>query len=624
MTVTLLTTGGLFTRLGVFASGINSANKFLASGDIDAGGLDSVGVLLDTKARAQFASALQYVLETPQSLYATREAVRSALDTYKQSLRTFAEQTLIEQVHADVTLVDKSVTGAIKELIVQMKGSGSLYNADNDVDASVASAVVSANSGNTGTGKLVVSVVRPDGRNHELCLAETLEAICQTDGQVSGTAGSETFLLRGEPAITDSLAHNWPGGSAASVNLTSIDATLDNSGNLLTNSCFDIFNVNSGNANLPDNWVLGSAGTLGTDIFAEASVIYGTTGKALKFTGTGSNPLSEISQTFDDAGGTLATLVPNGVYAVNFFAKDSGAGLTAGVVAVSLVDGSGTVINDDAGTANTVSFAYSDTTGTYAAFNGYFRLPKVLPSIIKLRIKVTTALTSGESVYIDHLALAAATDIYGQGNGPYACLFSGSTNWIVDDKITVAVSNTRTGGMQEWFNRLFDMRALGLQLPSDTGGAETIADTLISSLETVTDYPQVVATIDPANLNGATTLSDAVDMRNHQFVDFILLAGANDAAIDFKLVESATSGGSYTDISGKVITQETGGDDDNKQWEIRCRQSDLSSGMNFVKASVTVASGTTNMGALVAVGLRPFDGYSASNDLSTVTQIIGS
>jgi len=595
-------------------------NKFLASGDIDAGGLDSVGALI-AKIRAQFTSSLQYVLETPQSLYATQAQALTALDQYKQSLKTLAEQVLVETCDADVTLVDKSVAGALKELQTQMIGSGTLYNPDNDVDASTCAMTPTASSANTGTGKLIVSVKRPDGRSGELLLAETMEAICTADGQEGGTAGSETFQVRGEPAVSDALAYNWPGGSGINTQLTSVNAELDNSGgNLLVNSGFETIT-----SNVPDNWAVGSAGVAGTDILEEASIVYASSSKALRLKGQSSPVLSEIAQTFNSSSGTTATLKPQTVYALNCFAKDSGAGLTAGVVAISLVDGSGTVINDDAGTANTVSFAYSDTSGTYAAFNGFFRTPRVLPTTIKLRIKVTTALTDTESVYIDHLALCEATDLYGNGQGPWAAVFSGSTDWIIDDKITVAVTNDRAGGFQEWFDRVFGMRALGLQLPSDTGGAETLADTLISSLESVSDLPQVVATIDPQDSTGATKTSDAVDMTKFQLAMFVLCTGANDDTVDFKIESDDNSGfTSAADVTAKAIVQETAGDDDNKQWVIFVRASELPAGETYVRASVTIGAGTTNLIALVGLGLRPFAGYNTGNDLATVTQIIGS
>jgi hypothetical protein len=132
----------------------------------------------------------------------------------------------------------------------------------------------------------------------------------------------------------------------------------------------------------------------------------------------------------------------------------------------------------------------------------------------------------------------------------------------------------------------------------------------------------VVGTIDPFNGNNATTLSDAVDMSKFHEAVFILSIGANDSTVDFKLTESATSGGSYTDITGKAITQEAGGDDDNKQWVISLKSEELSSGKQFVKASVTIGNGTTNLISLVALGLRPRFAPASDDDLASVSQIV--
>ena len=49
---------------------------------------------------------------------------------------------------------------------------------------------------------------------------------------------------------------------------------------------------------------------------------------------------------------------------------------------------------------------------------------------------------------------------------------------IINDTQTIAVSNNFGGVLQTACDRFFDMRSKGIILPSATGGAETIADTL--------------------------------------------------------------------------------------------------------------------------------------------------
>ena len=157
----------------------------------------------------------------------------------------------------------------------------------------------------------------------------------------------------------------------------------------------------------------------------------------------------------------------------------------AGVLTVDLVDGiGGSVINDQAGTANSFTITGSALTTSFVAKNGVFRTPKILPPVVYLRIRISTAISAGTSVFIDHAALVAMTSLY--TGGPVAAIFSGKTSFTkggteVDaDVFTLTCTNNRAGEFQEWFERLFDMTSKGLILPSDTGGTETLDDSLIS------------------------------------------------------------------------------------------------------------------------------------------------
>ena len=133
----------------------------------------------------------------------------------------------------------------------------------------------------------------------------------------------------------------------------------------------------------------------------------------------------------------------------------------------------------------------------------------------------------------------------------------------------------------------------------------------------------VCATIDPFNGNNAATSSDAIDLSKFHEAMFVLLSGAIDSTVDFKLQESANSdGSSASDITGKAITQETGGDDDNKQWVICVKSEELSAGKRYVKAVATIGNGTTNLIACVGLGVRPRIGPASDDDLASVSQIV--
>ena len=103
----------------------------------------------------------------------------------------------------------------------------------------------------------------------------------------------------------------------------------------------------------------------------------------------------------------------------------------------------------------------------------------------------------------------------------------------------------------------------------------------------------VVSVIDPDNRASSTTLGDAIDMAYHRKVIFIVATGVMQSTrtVDFVLTESATSGGTYTQISGKSITQLTGVDD-NKQAIINLSAEEMGEGMRYVKMSLRVGGVT--------------------------------
>lgn len=156
----------------------------------------------------------------------------------------------------------------------------------------------------------------------------------------------------------------------------------------------------------------------------------------------------------------------------------------AGVITIDLVDGvGGTVIADAQATNNTFTIDCTALTTSFAAKTGVFRTPRVLPAIVFLRIRITTAVSSGSSIFIDHAALAEMREVY--AGGPFAQIFSGATPFTkgsgqqAGDYFTITVTNNRAGEFQEWFDRNFEMRQKGLILPSNGAGSETIADSFI-------------------------------------------------------------------------------------------------------------------------------------------------
>lgn len=457
MAITLVGTGGLFPRLGKIGLTLNSVNNLRGTA-----GSPNLATLVNN-IEAQFASTNQQLVD---GLYSARDSYRSVHGSFATYLQTLAKNVLIQMADDDVKLVSKDLTTALKELDKQMRASSDA------IEQPTVSVTAAAGSSNTGTGKLVGSVKNPYGVTRDYVFDETIDFLATSDSQLGATAGREPFSVRGDAQESDPLSWYWPRGSGCTSSLNAIDAAEDAGSNKLRNSDFTDFTSNT-----PTYWTV-LVGTAGTDILsASAANSLGSSGSALQFTGTGGAPLSSLAQTFNSSSGTTATLKPNTVYHYSFWAKKS-ASLAAGALQIGLLDGSDAAVSDDASTANTTTIAHGTLSTSYAHFSGAFITPKSLPSTQKLRVRISTALTSGESVYVDHLSFAEATLLY--AGGPYATLHSGATAFILNDSFTLTVANNFASDWAKMLERLFGLRALGIQLPSATGGSITIADSLLA------------------------------------------------------------------------------------------------------------------------------------------------
>src|SRR5690606_30018032 len=315
-----------------------------------------------------------------------------------------------------------------------------------------------AGGSNNGDGVCRASVVGPDGVQMDYVFAESIRVTCTADSQQGSTEGQETFAAVGDGAVSDPLAYNWPGGSGARATLTAVDSSVDAGANLLTNG-----DLEDWTGNVPDNWSSTLGTTPGTDLVKNTSVLYAGSA-SLEFTeNSGSTP--GITQTFGLAAGTVGRLQPGTVYALNFWACRS-AGLSGdGVIQVDLLDDTGTVIADDAGTDNTITVTAASLGESFSPCGGFFRTPSVMPDSYKIRVWMSEAMDdAGASVYLTRFALTPATQLY--AGGPYAAVFSGKDKFIVGDRFTLAVSNDYGSDWQLMAERLFGMRELGLQLPS--------------------------------------------------------------------------------------------------------------------------------------------------------------
>ena len=184
----------------------------------------------------------------------------------------------------------------------------------------------------------------------------------------------------------------------------------------------------------------------------------GLANTALIFTGNGSE-LTRIEQ----------VIFPSAATQYGFHIRMKKQAGATGVIRFRLINGSGAVINDDAGTANSFSVNLTAVSSTdYLPHTAFFRLPTTLPSVVKLEVALTTAINNTFKLYLDEMTLASVTPL--ASTGLSAVLFSGPQASAVTDAYTLSSTNNFAGRIQKLFQRFF-----GFQLPS--ANSPTISDT---------------------------------------------------------------------------------------------------------------------------------------------------
>lgn len=422
---------------------------------------------------------------------------QQAQKQFLQKLQALSQATLIDMANADTPQPTLSLQSAMALLVAQLAGNFNVAASSVAVGAQT-NGVPAPNatypSGGNGNSGPVVLVSVKDGKGYQLdnTLAETLTVTTTKDAQSGGAAKwGETYSVAGSADASggDRLSQLWPSGSGRTLlGQTYVNAALNNSGgNLLQNSEFATFTT----ANQADNWTYatGSAGTSAGNIGQSNTGFQDSS--CLEFFGDGST-LQAVTQAFNTtpttsvgAGGTSYNILtaPDVPFGFNCWIKVS-AVPTAGVMKVDLIDGSGNIINDDSGTANTITVDLTSggiNTTSWHNVQGTFHMPAANPSStpVKLRIRLSTAIDNGKDLFVDRVAVSLMTQLYGSGTGggPFVAAYSGNTQTLLNDFWTLALTNTM-GSWISLFQRVFGMQELGLRLP--TTGGSTISTTLIA------------------------------------------------------------------------------------------------------------------------------------------------
>jgi hypothetical protein len=457
MALTLTGSGGVFTRLGKIFGMMSDVRTHMS--DIETEIADVQGA---------YSAADSWMVA---SLVAAKEARIAQAGGVMNDLRAIAIDTLVEMCWAD------SQTG-LSGILPRKDLESALLYLIRDMDAAVASVNLNTSSvgspalgaGNTGTGKLVVSVEptnlpTPNVATMSNVRNEKLEVRCIQDAQGQAILrGAETFEIRGLAAY-DNLDRRFPAGSGVRQSISCVSASIDAGGvgqNMLRNTDFENFTT----ANVADYWttVTGTAGTH----FGQETTTFLRGASAFKMIGDGT-VLAEVRQQLGSTAGTPAQIQAGRLYCLAVWIRHS-TGSGAGNVRIQLEDATGTAISGT--TIDTTSAV--GTSFTHKTI--VFRAPNVLPSTVYVSIEQSTALAAAGVMYIDELCLVEMVQI-----APGGCaitMFAGATDWVIDDRISVKTDNDGLGLFVVYFDIAFNMYEKGLFLPQ--AASETINDNLIS------------------------------------------------------------------------------------------------------------------------------------------------
>ena len=457
MALTLTGSGGVFTRLGKIFGMMSDVRTHMS--DIETEIADVQGA---------YSAADSWMVA---SLVASKEARIAQAGGVMNDLRAIAIDTLVEMCWADS---QAGVSGILPRKDLE---SALLYLI-RDMDAAVASVNLNTSSvgspalgaGNTGTGKLVVSVKptnlpTPNVATMSNVRNEKLEVRCIQDAQGQAILrGAETFEIRGLAAY-DNLDRRFPAGSGVRQSISCVSASIDAGGvgqNMLRNTDFENFTT----ANVADYWttVTGTAGTH----FGQETTTYLRGASGFKMIGDGT-VLAEVRQQLGSTAGTPAQIQAGRLYCLAVWIRHS-TGSGAGNVRIQIENAAGTAISGT--TIDTTSAV--GTSFTHKTI--VFRAPNVLPSTVYVSIEQSTALAAAGVMYIDELCLVEMVQI-----APGGCaitMFAGATDWVIDDRISVKTDNDGLGLFVVYFDIAFNMYEKGLFLPQ--AASETINDNLIS------------------------------------------------------------------------------------------------------------------------------------------------
>tara|TARA_R100000664_G_scaffold11711_1_gene18941 strand:+ start:12231 stop:13640 length:1410 start_codon:yes stop_codon:yes gene_type:complete len=469
MAVTLVGTGGLFTRLGKLmglTDKILTTQALLLSDGSGKSFNDTVGAYAAS-------AALGKDIRFMNSLSDEIQSAAYAMGRIGPAIQNAAAQTLVNMVDEDASTQIRTVQDAMRELFHQMDSGSTLERSTITVGSLTADG---SNDGN-GTIKTHISPSAVFGStltNFPAARSETIKVTCVRDAQDKHVrSGKEIFLCEGG-TVYSPFDYRWPGGGGVYGRIPStcgdVDGDMSVGGNILVNSSFERFT-----SDVPDQWEL-QTGSASTHTGSTTTAYRGS--KALELKGDGSTLIS-LRQKLGTTTGTLGTIKPDTVYMIGANLRRESSAITAGVLRVQLENSAGTVF-----AAKSINCRLEvDCTGlttTYSTAGTNFvavRTPKDIRGDIYFTIRLSTALSNTHDLFIDNVFLS---EMYQTApGGIYLGIIAGDNDWTMDDRVSVPITNNHEGLVFKHMDRFFDFHGNGYLLPG-AASSPTVADTLIS------------------------------------------------------------------------------------------------------------------------------------------------
>lgn len=422
---------GLFDKLGPLVRVINLFESF-ETGD------------LQTKLTAiynKLETANEYDDRARLEFYRQDSALKSMLRSWKQDMVSLVTPILTQEMHEGESFYSKD----INELLAYLKFC--MLRDSETVDGSTITVTGPAAGTNRITGGTIVgnfSVVA----SKYYPTAQGADSSSQENGIIrqnsyvihciqNAVSGGETFRVEGDLPLNGLTHPSWQNVG----NAGTLQAISSISNTLLTNGGMETLNTS---ANGFANWTV-NTGTYATDFERNADPYRGT--YALKFL-TAKN--GKMTQTL-----ATDTLKPFTKYLITLKAKKANSA-------------DGTLTVGFGGTTGCFwTLAAASLTTSYVIYSHFFNTGSDPGAVRDFYIERVSA-TAGE-VFIDEITLTAVPLIHGLG----LAVIAGSIDPAIGDFWTCTPTANAEGTFQRFFGRWFNFL-----LPGDTGGTETIADSL--------------------------------------------------------------------------------------------------------------------------------------------------